>query len=177
MKKLVYIVTILLVLFAAGSAVAVPMQYEISFDGPTAGTGTFIWDNDTQLMSDFSWSFGSYSGGVNDLLYPWDVAVSGGNLSQYLFETLTLEDVHPVTCTSLTTTCSVSINDIYGDFDTAYFEIADLNLRRYSFMISNEFAAYGTFTTRLVGTVPAPASFVLLGLGLIGLSFARRNKD
>ncbi len=50
---------------AAGSVNAVPIEYEITFSGTTApsGTGSFNWDETTSLFSEFSLIFdGGYTG-------------------------------------------------------------------------------------------------------------------
>lgn len=177
MKKIVSSIFILFASLMTSNVFAVPMQYQINFSGAVAGTGSFVWDYDTQLMSNMSWNIGSYAGGVDESTYSWGAEVFGGTQSQFLFEIMTLEDVHPVAC-SETSGCGVLISNTYGDFDTAYFQVTSDNLRRYSFMIGEQFAASGLFSTSLVGpaSVPAPTSLALLGLGLIGFSFARRKE-
>ena len=179
MKKSVLATVITIMFLATDPAFAVSMEYEISFDGPLTGAGSFTWDNDTQLMSNMSWDFGSNTGGVDDATYDWSATLDGGNLSQFVFEIFTMEDTHPYECTATTGSCAVLVEDTFGDFDSAYFEITSSNLRRYSFLRGEEFAAYGIFTTSVMSSasVPAPGSLALLGLGLFGLLFPNRKRS
>lgn len=62
--------------------------------------------------------------------------------------------------------------NISGSLTVANTTIADLGLGHASF----DFGNYGEVHFRRASAVPEPSIFVLLGLGLLGLSFARKRK-
>ena len=86
---------LMLTLFSA-TTYASTVTYIISFDGSQigpAGTGAFVWNDESLSMSSFTWEFGTeIQGGINDSLLGAEFFT--GTFGQALFETLTGQDVH-----------------------------------------------------------------------------------
>lgn len=175
-------VAMVAVLLSPLAANAVPIDYAIDFGaaGPlTGGTGGFTWDDDTQLVSNLTWDFGSgLTGGANP---DWaeDFGSGLGTLSQFFFEIMTAIDVSPVNCSGIGTGCNAvftSSEGLYGwPGQQITFGIGGDNSQTYT-IIDPDYGIFdGSFTTRLV-SVAEPGTLALLGLGLFGIGVTRRRR-
>ena len=87
---------LVIVLFSA-SAKADPILYDTTFTGNRInGTGSFLFDNDVGLITDFVWDFGDgIVGGISDSSFLVNPVVFGDTKGRFIFEMLTEIDVHP----------------------------------------------------------------------------------
>ena len=173
----------LAVLLSPMAAHAVPIEYQIDFGpaGPlTGGTGGFTWDDDTQLVSNLTWDFGSgLTGGANPN-WAEDFGSGLGTLSQFFFEIMTRIDVSPISCTAVGTGCVQgfsSFEGLYGWPGSQMSFLLDSNNDQTYFISDPDYGSIqGTFSTRLV-SVAEPGTLALLGLGLFGIGVARRRRQ
>jgi hypothetical protein len=161
------------------SASAIPIQYDITF-GPNSvdtdgGTGEFMWDATTHLISNFSFNFGGgLAGGVNDAVADFTQPVLGGTFAEFFFEVLTGTDVHPVACNTGAFQCTTHLSPGVGLFGALDFlQFVDTG-RLYLFPVAGGDLAIGEFSTR-VATVPEPGAMGLFVLGILCLGVFRRR--
>ena len=163
-------------------AAAAPIGYQINFGAtaaePAGGTGFFFRDDVTELLSNFTWDFGGSTGGIVDPSVNWSESVFGGTLSNFLFEILTLQDVHPADCSAVSTGCSSSFNasQLFG-YPGDSIEFSDqVNTNAQLYVLGN-LGPLGSFSTQLAPTaVPEPGTLALLALGMGARAFARRRR-
>jgi hypothetical protein len=159
------------------AAAAAPIKYQIDFGPsvtePAGGTGFFFWDDVTELLSGFSWEFAGQPGGIVDAAVNWSAPVFGGTKSTFLFEILTLQDVHPEACSGIVLGCGQNFNasELFGypGLMMQFVNATSTNAQLYSF---GPLASQGSFSVRRA-QVPEPGTLALLALG-IGSAFARR---
>jgi hypothetical protein len=169
-KMRLLLITALLSL--ASTARAIPLNFEVTYDGSVAGiagSGSFNYDADTTSFSNFMLSFGDSSAVVP--LVNGGRAAFGGTLGQFLFEILTGMDVHPVACGVVS--CSFTTSPQTALVTSASFtrNINNNPLAGYRFLDSAQDVVFaGSLSVR---QVPEPATVALVGLGLLGLVLAR----
>jgi len=152
----------LLVLMGASTNVvhAAPVLYEITFGpnslDPDGGTGSFVWDDGSRLISNLVWDFGPGhlgSGGVDDSLFPWSGSVFNGTQSEWVFEILTDTDVVVEGCSSGDIiSCGVIFTCcVFGGFSDFQFHLVGGVQQVYNARVPGFPAATGTFSTRIAG--------------------------
>ena len=164
------------------TADAAPIRYQINFGAtatdPAGGTGFFFRDDVTELLSDFTWDFGGgNTGGLVDASIDWAAPVFGGTLSNFLFEILTLQDVHPAACSTVLIGCSQGFNagQVFG-YPGGFFAFEDQVNTNAQTYFSAATGSTGSFSTQLAPRVaPEPGTLALLALGMCG-AYARRRR-
>ncbi len=163
------------------TAHAIPTPYSTTYTatlGPS-GTGSFLFDADTGVLSNFVWDFvGGIVGGTQD----FDATdVAGDTAGRLVFELLSETNTHSgldwINAGGFTT-----VAPLIGTtpFDAPNFGIlgtADVgsSLYRFGFIETFEIVAEGTIRISQV-QVPEPTTFSLLGAGLLGFGFIRRRR-
>lgn len=166
------------------AARAAAVQYSLTFTaqlGPS-GTGSTYFDAATGLLTGFSWNFGPGAmGGVTDA--GWLGTTLGDTTGRFVFEILSQTDVHSGINCLAPSICGMgpSPSETSGAPAGGYsFNVSSFQLNgasppgsTYSFTnINSQQVARGTV---YVTAVPEPGSLALAGLGLLGLSVARRR--
>ena len=179
-KKVVISFYAVCALFAVGAAQATLIQYQIDFDGArdgVPGTGSFFWDESTQLISQLSWDFGGLTGGVDDRQAHWSTLTSVGTKAQFVFEILTLQDVAIADCNSIGG-CSTGLSgsQLYGFPADGLLELSVSwpGQQTYRFMENSVSVARGNFSTSVV-RVSEPSLLLLVSLGLVIYGVARKS--
>jgi hypothetical protein len=161
------VLVVISVMGASTNAVhAAPVLYEITFGpnslDPNGGTGSFIWDDSTRLLSNLRWDFGPGplgSGGVDDNLYPWSGPIFSGTQSEWAFEVLTDTDMVVEGCSSgQIVSCGVIFlgDFLFGGFSGFEFHLNNGEQQIYNASVPGFPAVTGTFSTRrITGVQPA----------------------
>jgi len=167
--------TWLLALLGATSAHAIPMNFSVFYDGSViggAGTGSFSFDDATSQVTDFTFTFGNFTGALpnQDLSFP----VFGAPFGALFFEIISGQDAHPLGC-GLTRNCGVNLTAIS---DLVRFAMFNRN-------VGNMWAAYEFRDTAAslvfagmlsVQQVPEPAGLALIGLAVLSVALVRRRR-
>lgn len=167
--------TWLLALLGATSAHAIPMNFSVFYDGSVlggAGTGSFTFDDATSQVTDFTFTFGNFTGALpnQNLSFP----VFGAPIGRLFFEVLSGQDAHPLGC-GLTTNCGVNLT---GITDLVRFAMFNRNVGNMwaSYEFSNSASTLVFAGMLTVQQVPEPAGLALIGLGVLGVAFMRRRR-
>jgi hypothetical protein len=188
------VLTAMLLMSLTFTAEAVPIPYTINFDASntgtgalgSSGTGSFLYDQSTNAMTNLVWDFGnSDTGGVVDATLN-DSGGSGGLL--FLSMTGGLDPhtngivVGPIPMIYLVPTFpNVSAKFCYAlsniNCGMAY---SQASLGSYDFVGTNSIGGqveFRGYMTAAVSTIPEPETYaqLLAGLGMIGMVVNRRS--
>jgi PEP-CTERM motif len=166
---------------SAANAASVTDTWTFTDGGSNTGSGSFTYDNTTDLVSSFS---GNYDGNAltfyNALTPP--VQVSGGNLvyhgvpnthgADYIFD-----DLFPITVNGILTSTGSGAGQVFYDIS-----LDSPGATQVDFFSITPTGAYvvddGTFTTTQVAAVPEPSTWAMMLLGFAGVGFmAYRRKQ
>ena len=166
---------LLLVLMTATGAHAIPINFNVAYDGSGlggAGTGSFSFDQATSQVADFTFTFGAFTGSLpnQDLSFP----VFGAPFGQFFFEILSGQDVHPASC-GIALTCGANLLALSDLVRFAMFTRSQASpLAAYEFRDGARALVFSGLLS--VQQVPEPAGLALLGLGILGIAFTRRQR-
>ncbi|MFE8073290.1 PEP-CTERM sorting domain-containing protein [Marinobacteraceae bacterium S3BR75-40.1] len=174
MKKIT--LPMLLLLLFTGTVNAAAIRYDMVFEateGPD-GEGSFVFDESSGDISDFSWTFdGGFTGGLLDSSFYGDI--SGDTEGRFVLEFLTGLDVHASDCAS--GGCGLALGyygDLPGESPLFHFgRITGASTAYYGFGDGGEGAIY---TEQALATVPEPTSLGLMLIGLLGAGLLSRRR-
>jgi hypothetical protein len=174
MKKTFFGMVVAVALAGSMAANAVPVSYDLTYTatlGPN-GTGSFLFDNDVGTVTNFVWDFGGITGGISNSV--WNFPVFGDTNGRFLFEILSLTDVHPEDCVNNACSAGASINIGAGPGGGTWFNVGSF-LNQYYFS-----DPLGTIVAQgnvgLVRSVPEPRTLWLLAVGLLGVGLTVRRR-
>lgn len=111
----------LALLFTVHTASAALISFNLTFDGSgsgTPGTGSFVRDDTTEVISGFNWDFGSgLTGGVNDFFF------TSTGISPFLFNTILFNSIFDPNFQGFRTAPSAIAGGTFGPFgeDLTFF--------------------------------------------------------
>jgi hypothetical protein len=99
---------------AATDASATPIRYDLTFNAPVgpSGIGSFVYDDATSLMTGFTWTFGSETGGLTDEFLA-SLTSDGSPSGSNLLEIITHTDADP-NADCLSRSCGFGIPVLQG---------------------------------------------------------------
>jgi hypothetical protein len=161
------------------AASAVPVKYDLVFEAPTPGSGSFLWDEGAGTITDFGWDFGAGVSGALRNEINWLAPVFGSTRGRYFFELITGENAHPSGCDGIDV-CSASYlgNEVIGfpsvlanfSRDNQLFDSA-----RYFFLGADSRILSGNLlATRAAVSVSEAGTLAMLTLGLLALLVVSR---
>lgn len=175
MRLYAMIGTGLLALLGLVNAHAIPMNFGVSYDGSRvggAGTGSFTFDDATSQLTDFTFTFGDFTGALpnQDLSFP----VFGAPFGDLFFEILSGQDEHPLGC-GITVNCGANLTAIGELVRFAMFNRSVGNmLASYEFRDSARALVFAGMLS--VQQVPEPAGLALIGAASLGVALLARRR-
>lgn len=180
----------LALLLCIGGVSAAPIQYTLTFDGRgggSAGTGSFVRDDVTGLISGFTWDFGGgLAGGISDSVLAnnfWSDFLANNILFNSFADPVTrgfhrtflpTELLGPLGADGAALCWGLSNSLICGMPDSGIPSAAYNLLHRPA--TGGPVTAYsGYLTAAQANPVPEPGSLALMGLGLLGLAIHRKR--
>ena len=159
-------------------AQAIPIDYAVQYSGTVGSsfTGSFTWDADTSIFTDFIWNLSA----TPDTLMAnnWAAGFLGGTTGRYLFEILTSQDLHPSACSSGSRCTFNSIKVSSSLVNSVEFRTLGAGVTDYFFRSGSDLLYSGTLVvSRVALLVSEPVTLLLMGAGLLGLAVRRRKSN
>ncbi|MDR3437296.1 PEP-CTERM sorting domain-containing protein [Telmatospirillum sp.] len=169
-------------MLAAPPARAAVMDYRLNFTDSTShstGTGSFLWNTDTQTMTDLTWNFSGMIGSITDsrlasTYYSWDPLASTYGVLFYNY--LTAPQAYLIAEYGLLSSASgVMPEDVTGDFGFVAFGAESTSSDATYRFLDRSWAVVteGTVSAHSVPE-PNPMALLLFGLGLVAATSWRR---
>ncbi len=165
------------------SGQAASVSYALSFSDSASGatgSGSFVWDTETEIMSALTWTIAGNTGGVLDsalaaTYHSWDpLAATNGEL---FFNFLTAPQAYLIAQNGqLESSSGLMPSDVVGD----YFGFVAFGAKNtsaagtYRFLDKNWNLASEGYVTAAMVPEPETYALMLAGIGLVG--FAARRK-
>lgn len=162
MKRIAKISAGLLICLASTAAWAGVITIDVSYSGPISGTGVFSYDDQTDAISQWSWSFPGV-GSANGSYVP--LTGSGSIIADVLLGTSTI-----VTSVTLDST---DISGFPGDSGRDFVHFTNC-----TFFMGDPASGRGLTGSFLasVRAVPEPGALGLIGAGLLVAGLIRRRR-
>jgi hypothetical protein len=165
------------------SANAIPVAYDVLYDGSATGSpgmGSFSYDPDTSIFTDFIFAFGEQSAllSVPDRAWMFRFREDEGTLGELTFEILTGQDTDPLAC-GIEADCGTGFSLPSPFFSNIFFALAPSDPRTsYSVADSSGNIVHSGFLSA-TRQVPEPSTGMLFALGtmLAGFAVSRRRSS